>query len=149
MGALQERFEKFFSKADGCWEWAAYKTKQGYGRFGYGGEKVYAHRIAWEIYVGEIPAGMCVCHHCDNPSCVNPAHLFIGTHTDNMRDCANKGRNYTESQVGESNNNAKLTYERVVAIRAMRRDGVKNAVLAKEFGVSKSTVSSITQHHIW
>ena len=149
MGALQERFEKFFSKADGCWEWAAYKTKQGYGRFRHGGEKVYAHRIAWEIYVGEIPAGMCVCHHCDNPSCVNPAHLFIGTHTDNMRDCANKGRNYTESQAGENNNNAKLTYEQVVAIRAMRRDGVKNAVLAKEFGVSKSTVSSITQHHIW
>jgi hypothetical protein len=72
----------------GCWLWDGWVNGRGYGRFGKG----LAHRISWELHRGPIPAGMNICHKCDVPPCVNPDHLFLGTQTDNMRDCARKGR---------------------------------------------------------
>ena len=80
---------------DACWPWTAYRDRGGYGRMGIGGQPsrlALSHRVAWEIAHGPIPAGLIVCHHCDNPSCCNPAHLFLGGQRDNMRDSAAKGR---------------------------------------------------------
>lgn len=85
-----------------CWEWQSGKDPNGYGRFGIGPDRSnitprLAHRVAWELAVGPIPEGRHLCHHCDNPGCVNPAHLFIGTAGDNMRDMARKGRNSNQN----------------------------------------------------
>lgn len=77
----------------GCWLWIGRAKPKGYGRIGIGRNKQFAaHRVSWELFRGEIPAGMCVCHKCDTPSCVNPDHLFLGTHADNAGDRQRKGR---------------------------------------------------------
>ncbi|KKM18075.1 hypothetical protein LCGC14_1669330 [marine sediment metagenome] len=87
---------RFFDKVDrsgtGCQEWQAGKTKGGYGTFQLDGKTQYAHRVMWSCSFGDIPDGLQVLHRCDNPSCVNPAHLFLGTHADNMKDMRDKGR---------------------------------------------------------
>ena len=76
----------------GCWEWTGNKSSTGYGIILFNGKHVGAHRVMWKVTYGEIEKNLCVCHHCDNPSCVNPKHLFLGTHQDNMKDCVNKKR---------------------------------------------------------
>lgn len=91
--------KRFWDKVDiksenDCWEWKAYRTKRsGYGSFGIKYSVIAAHRVAWMLTNGEIPANLYVLHKCDNPPCVNPKHLFIGTQKDNMDDCASKKRN--------------------------------------------------------
>lgn len=87
--------EKFWSKvvkSEGCWEWQGAKRSNGYGVIYKKGKSTQAHRFSWMITSGAIPEGMYVCHKCDNRPCVRPDHLFLGTHTDNMRDCGAKGR---------------------------------------------------------
>src|ERR1700730_16330475 len=83
---LEERFWNGVKKTENCWEWTKAKTLAGYGLIGYGKKLLYAHRLSYEIHIGSIPEKMFVLHRCDNPSCVNPKHLWIGTNHDNVKD---------------------------------------------------------------
>ena len=147
MKTSQERFESKFTKSDGCWEWAAHKDRDGYGQFKIAERTQKAHRVAYQLYVGEIPAGLCVCHRCDNPGCVNPSHLFLGTQADNTHDRENKGRG--KDQCGEKNGSSKLTEKQVIEIRARHSEGIAQVALAKELGVSQATISLIVRDHTW
>lgn len=89
-----ELFWVFVTRGDGCWEWIGAKHRDGYGRFNARSGMVIAHRFAWTLHHGAVPAGKDVCHTCDNRGCVNPAHLWIGTASDNMQDMHNKGRGW-------------------------------------------------------
>ena len=150
VGTIQERFEANFTKGDGCWNWEAYKDRDGYGRIVNAGKKRGAHRIAYQLYVGEIPDELQVLHRCDNPSCVNPAHLFLGTVADNMHDCMNKGRFTLPVHLsGGKAGGAKLTEEQVKTIREMRAAGVMQNDIAREFGVVRHTISRIVHHYSW
>ncbi len=135
---LAERFwEKVDrSNPDGCWAWKAARKRNGYGEIGSDGgrgQPLAAHRISYQLNVGPIPDTFCVCHRCDNPSCVNPAHLFLGTRQDNMRDALRKAR-----------------LPRATAwqtVRALRRDYIREpqpvCILADRYGVSESTAGHI------
>lgn len=91
---VKERFEEKYipEPNSGCWLWTAATNLQGYGRVRIGQTHRYAHRVSWGLYVGNIPSGLSICHRCDTPACVNPEHLFLGTHSDNAVDSVNKSR---------------------------------------------------------
>jgi hypothetical protein len=127
----------------GCWLWTASLRNDGYGQVRHQGDMDGAHRVSWRIHIGEIPKGMQVLHRCDTPTCVNPDHLFIGTHGDNMKDAANKMR---FRQSGESNGYARLTELDVEAIRGA--SGLQREI-ASRFKVSQSTVSLIKLGKRW
>jgi hypothetical protein len=136
---LAERFWAKVQKTDTCWLWiGSLLTRGGYGQLG-GGVK--AHRVSWELHHGPIPDGMHVCHHCDNPPCVNPAHLFLGTSGDNARDKARKGRAPTPG--------AKLTYEIAQEIRRRHAAGEQGADLATDYGVTPSNIQYILRRDSW
>lgn len=136
---------RFWSKVhrqpNGCWEWTASRLPRGYGRFSLGGKQVGAHRVSWELHHGAIPSGLAVLHRCDNPPCVRPDHLFLGTLVDNIRDMIRKGRDRKARGIG--NGRAKLTDEEVAAIRSEVSGGRSQVSVARAFGVSSGHVSRL------
>lgn len=128
----------------GCWIWISEMSSSGYGRLRIANSSRSAHRVAWEAYRGSIPHGMHVLHTCDIPSCINPDHLWLGTHAENMRDMSQKQR--CGNQRGELNNNTKLTSEQVLLIRS---DPRSQRVIALVYNVSKSSISDIKSHRRW
>ena len=135
----------------GCWIVTSHRPNRlGYVHYRRNGVVTLAHRYVYEMCVGAIPEGMCLCHRCDNPQCVNPQHMFLGSHKDNMQDMRNKGRH----QHGEASRLAKLTEDQVRDIVAR---GVKGSPrypgnvieLAAEFGVSATTIYAILDGRSW
>lgn len=147
--SLIERFESHFTKTDGCWEWMATRSINGYGRINIDGKYYGAHRVAYNLYIGDLPDNMCVCHHCDNPGCVNPSHLFLGTRSDNMKDCVKKGRRRLPVASGEKPAGYKLTEEQVMEIRSKYPGDKSQRKIASEYGVSQSEIWRIIHRVHW
>lgn len=147
---LTERFWKKVRKTDSCWIWVGGSNSYGYGNIWNSGRKVLASHVSWELHNGPIPEGLCVLHNCpggDNPICVNPAHLFLGTKAVNNSDRAQKGRN--RDQRGEKNSTSRLTAQQVIEIRRRIAAGEIQRNLATEYGVHYCTISDIKVRKIW
>src|SRR5437899_2411616 len=121
---LQRRLTKYTKRQLGCWIWQGATNSMGYGRLHWSGTTVLAHRAAWFVANGPIPDHMCVCHRCDTPLCVRPSHLFLGTHSDNMKDSYAKGRHQPVRLYGTRHGMAKLTDPKVREIRRLGALGV-------------------------
>lgn len=173
-----ERFWDKVHKSDGCWNWTASKYPDGYGAINIRRKCRPAHQISWLIHYGEIPNGCEVCHHCDNPACVRPDHLYAASHSQNVKDMHIKGRGvytsgddhwtrkYPERVLrgnlngahkhpermarGEKNGNSKLTEKLVRDMRLIYHRGrVSSRSLATRYGLDKSTVLDIVYRRIW
>ena len=132
----------------GCWQWIGCKNSDGYGGFalGTGKGRELAHRTAYQLFNGVIPKGKCVLHTCDNPACVNPKHLWLGTHTDNMKDKKRKGR----QPEGEENIKSILTLKQVKEIRRLySKGGYYHRHFAEKYGVSKGAIWAIINKISW
>lgn len=152
--ALEESFgdpatwaDRFWSKVDRrsgqeCWEWQAARRADGYGQFSLGGARGHmyqAHRVSWTLANGTIPEGLLVRHRCDNRPCVNPAHLELGTHLDNMHDMATRERHGV----------SRLTADGVRSIRRRNAAGESYSTLASEYGVSTSAIAFAVRRETW
>lgn len=129
----------------GCWAWTGNRSTAGYGLVGIRDRLIGAHRVAWALFRGAIPKGLYVCHKCDNPSCVNPAHLFPGTARQNTADAINKNRMLR----GEKNGQHKLKTNQVIDIRKRHAIGERVKELAEEFGVWPAAISRIVKRTRW
>jgi hypothetical protein len=137
--AIYSRFiDKVIIDSKGCWLWTASKTNDGYGKFYPHGKVTLAHRFSYEYFIDVIPQGLCVCHVCDNPSCVNPTHLFLGSHQDNMTDRNNKMRQ----------SNAALCESDIPDIRALSKSRSQNEI-ARIYHISRHLVSDIIHGIKW
>ncbi len=143
---LLERFENKFVIDPGtrCWNWIAGKDWDGYGHIWVKGKTRKAHRTSYSLFVGRIGTKL-VCHKCDNPSCVNPAHLFLGTNEDNIKDCMKKNR----KPKGITHGMAKLTETDVLTIRDRVSKGESRQKLAQEYGVLPALISKISLKQLW
>jgi hypothetical protein len=142
-----ERFMSHVSIGFNCWEWIGSKYNNGYGTVRSNKIQMPAHRRAWILFKGHIPKGFHVLHSCDNKSCVRPEHLWLGTRSDNMKDCVKKGR-WGSGTFGDRNGRAKLSWQDVVQIRSLYPI-FTSRILASKFNVSQSTIQRIVSHKNW
>ena len=163
MNVSPERFFSHVEKTSDCWKWVGAKNNDGYGNVNCGGTFHKAHRVSWFLHFGDIPFGMNILHKCDNPSCVRPSHLFVGSQTDNMRDCARKGRkacgdrhpfriDRTLVARGERAGKAKLKESEVLEIRNLYRPYSREfstPCLAKKYGVNTKSIHDIVTRKSW
>lgn len=146
---LQMQSKHEFSE-DGCWQWTANLDGNGYGCIKFRQTVLSAHRASYAIRHMVNPQELLVCHHCDNPRCINPDHLFLGTDADNTADKMRKGRHRHGSPLkGENNPRAKLTITQVDAIKALILKGWTNTAIAERYGVTHGTVSLIRRGKSW
>lgn len=149
LAAMKKKFEKFVIKKDGCWDWNGSKGKQGYGVMLHRHKYFKAHRASYMIHnnTTQIPNRVFVLHKCDNPSCSNPKHLFLGDQTANMRDMSQKER--TKVSFGQSNKVAVLNIEQVKEIKKLLQLGVTGKRIANDFKVSQGTIYGIKVGRVW
>jgi hypothetical protein len=148
MKTSEERFWAKVNKTDTCWLWTASKDRDGYGQFRFNGTTVKAHRVVIQLEGSDIPSGMCVLHHCDNPGCVNPDHLYIGTPKQNTGDMIERGRSKYVGQKGEAHGCAKLCELDVRLIRDLAETSTQQEI-ADWFGIAQSHVTNIVNHKSW
>lgn len=140
----------YYVAVSGCWIWSGSKTRHGYGQIRYNGKQTGTHRAFYAHYVGTIPAGHIVMHSCDQPSCVNPDHLVLGTAAENMRDMNEKGRTGGyRSHLGDRHKKAKLTTADIPVIRERIAAGETNAAIAADYDVSATAIWQIKTGKAW
>jgi hypothetical protein len=147
---LAERFWMKVDKSGECWLWTAYRSRDGYGMIGLertGVER--AHRVAWQLTNGPIPVGLQVLHRCDNPPCVNPAHLWLGTQPENIADMIAKGRARKNPLRGSAQPRSKLTEADVHVIRQLIAAGMGNTAIGRRYGVHRVTIHWIRIGKNW
>jgi hypothetical protein len=144
----QRRFWKGFTVNEdtGCWDWKGAKLLSGYGKIVINKVQWRAHRAAYYLTRGQIPEGMVVCHHCDNPGCVNPEHLFLGTQQENLADMRRKGRMKTGTTTGEKHWKTTITAEQAMEIYLAEGSHRR---IAEQFGISRPAVTSIKNRRTW
>jgi transposase-like protein len=155
---IEPRFWKFVEKTDTCWIWTGAKDSSGYGYICCNGKNTKAAQVSWQIHIGPLPKGLWILHKCDNPPCVKPDHLFLGTSKDNVQDMVNKGRNRSLIDLneparfarGERHGHAKLTDTLVREMRALRANNhLTYASIAKKYGVSFTTAYQAVNKQNW
>lgn len=156
---LADRFWKKVRKSDDCWTWTGARNPRGYGILAYPPEQpgakakqTTAHRISWELHFGPAAPDQVVCHKCDNPACVRPDHLFVGTQAENLADASRKNRLVGNRGIfkGSANVQSKLTEGDVRNIRKRYAlGGITHKILAREYGVSKGLVGAIITRRAW
>ena len=160
MKTLEQKFWSKVRKADGCWTWTGAVDAKDYGELRIRRKRVRAHRLSWSFHVGEIPVGQFVLHHCDNPRCVRPDHLFLGSHADNVQDRVNKRRSaygerngmhtHPESRTcGERNGSSKLTNIKVAEIRGLLQTEISISELSRRFHVARAVIRGIRDGSRW
>jgi hypothetical protein len=131
---------------DECFEYSRVK-KSGYGSLMVNGRHVWAHRYSYQYFIGPIPDGLCVLHHCDNKKCVRPDHLYAGTKADNVRDAVQRGQH--DPCRGEKGGRSVLTERMVLVIRSRRMAGESFRSLAEDYGVGKTTIRKVSNRETW
>ena len=160
MRSTEDRFWAKVDTSGECWEWTAARNSKGYGAFWDGTRHQKAHRYSWELQIGTIPEGLLVCHKCDNPKCVRPDHLFLGTYQDNAIDAINKGRmvpppgyeKYNDAWAvrGERKGNAIFTDADIISIRERWRSGSATVrEMADQYGTYRQTIRRIVKRERW
>lgn len=151
--SLFQKVDRFLQKitiTDTCWEWQGFVSLGGYGRYKWHDRNWIAHRLMWQLFIGDLPdSKVKVCHTCDNRKCMRPSHLFLGSQQDNIADMVMKGRQRTGMGNGEKNRNAKLTINQVLEIRRLRKDGMTQEALGQMFGVYHTAIGMILRGKTW
>jgi len=146
--STEDRFWGKVEKSPTCWLWRAGKRRRGYGHFWVKGRGIIASRFSWELANGPIPHDLNVLHACDNPPCVRPDHLFLGTKKENYDDSFNKGRS-TQPRIGKANPISRLLESEIKEIRKRYESGETQPKLGQEFGVTRSAIGKVVRRETW